>query len=198
MWSDRSLEHLSSGEAALKPGQNNCKDSDSESVSGESKPSIRSSSRDRLTDRSAEAVCTLRPAGSGMCLCSGGDKNILFTQLAASVETQAEARQCLYTVEVETTGSNTVKNVPARVEAQSVWRRPSSNLPQWRCECASVCRHYQISGIIRAVSWRARRVVGTDTAERVERDRSCVPSSGKREETVEIKHERGAGRREGR
>ncbi|KAF7667396.1 hypothetical protein LDENG_00064040 [Lucifuga dentata] len=34
----------------LKPGQNNCKDSDSESVSGESKPSIRSSSRDRLTD----------------------------------------------------------------------------------------------------------------------------------------------------
>uniref|UniRef100_A0A673G0N0 Si:dkey-33o22.1 n=1 Tax=Sinocyclocheilus rhinocerous TaxID=307959 RepID=A0A673G0N0_9TELE len=34
----------------LKPGQNNCKDSDSESVSGESKPCIRSSSRDRLTD----------------------------------------------------------------------------------------------------------------------------------------------------
>lgn len=34
----------------LKPGQNNCKVSDSESVSGESKPSIRSSSRDRLTD----------------------------------------------------------------------------------------------------------------------------------------------------
>ncbi|KAL6472450.1 hypothetical protein MHYP_G00186380 [Metynnis hypsauchen] len=34
----------------LKPGQNNCKDSDSESVSGESKPSIRSSSRERLTD----------------------------------------------------------------------------------------------------------------------------------------------------
>ncbi|KAL1266573.1 hypothetical protein QQF64_002248 [Cirrhinus molitorella] len=160
----------------LKPGQNNCKDSDSESVSGESKPSIRSSSRDRLTDRSAEAVCTLRPAGSGMCLCSDGDKNILFTQLAASVETQTEARLCLYTVEVETTGSNMVKN--ARVEAQSFWRRPSLNLkpwlPQWRCECASVCRHYQISGIIRAVSWRARRVVGTDTAERVERDRSCV------------------------
>ncbi|KAF3841248.1 hypothetical protein F7725_007110 [Dissostichus mawsoni] len=35
---------------ALKPGQNNCKGSDSESVSGRSKPSIRSSSRDRLTD----------------------------------------------------------------------------------------------------------------------------------------------------
>ncbi|KAL7848202.1 hypothetical protein AOLI_G00229200 [Acnodon oligacanthus] len=35
---------------ALKPGQNNCKDSDSESVSGESKPSIRSSSRERLTE----------------------------------------------------------------------------------------------------------------------------------------------------
>lgn len=34
----------------LKPGQNNCKDSDSESVSGDSKPSFRSSSRDRLTD----------------------------------------------------------------------------------------------------------------------------------------------------
>uniref|UniRef100_A0A3Q4N0G2 Activator of transcription and developmental regulator AUTS2 a n=1 Tax=Neolamprologus brichardi TaxID=32507 RepID=A0A3Q4N0G2_NEOBR len=34
----------------LKPGQNNCKDSDSESVSEESKPSFRSSSRDRLTD----------------------------------------------------------------------------------------------------------------------------------------------------
>lgn len=32
----------------LKPGQNNCKDSDS--PCGESKPSIRSSSRDRLTD----------------------------------------------------------------------------------------------------------------------------------------------------
>ncbi|XDV54272.1 hypothetical protein PO909_022596 [Leuciscus waleckii] len=89
----------------MKPGQNNCKDSDSESVSGESKPSIRSSSRDRLTDSSAETVCTLRPAGFGMCLCSGGDKNILFTQLAASVETQAEARLCLYTGEVETTES---------------------------------------------------------------------------------------------
>ncbi|TNN76983.1 hypothetical protein EYF80_012829 [Liparis tanakae] len=34
----------------LKTGQNNCKDSDSESVSGGSKPSFRSSSRDRLTD----------------------------------------------------------------------------------------------------------------------------------------------------
>ncbi|KAK5608681.1 hypothetical protein CRENBAI_021844 [Crenichthys baileyi] len=34
----------------LNPGQNNCKDSDSESVSGKSKPFIRSSSRDRLTD----------------------------------------------------------------------------------------------------------------------------------------------------
>lgn len=34
----------------LKPGQNNCKDSDSESVSGEFKPSVRCSSRERLTD----------------------------------------------------------------------------------------------------------------------------------------------------
>ncbi|KAM6970633.1 uncharacterized protein FYW47_005899 [Aplochiton taeniatus] len=34
----------------LKPGQNNCKGSDSESASGCSKPSMRSSSRDRLTD----------------------------------------------------------------------------------------------------------------------------------------------------
>lgn len=52
-----------------------------------------------------------------MCLCLGGDKNILFTQLAASVETQAEARLCLYTVEVERTGSNTVKNVPVTMLA---------------------------------------------------------------------------------
>ncbi|KAM7374804.1 hypothetical protein PAMP_007441 [Pampus punctatissimus] len=44
----------------LKPGQNNCKDSDSESVSGESKPSIRSSSRDRLTDSGCqEQIVTL-------------------------------------------------------------------------------------------------------------------------------------------
>uniref|UniRef100_A0AAZ3NUM2 Uncharacterized protein n=1 Tax=Oncorhynchus tshawytscha TaxID=74940 RepID=A0AAZ3NUM2_ONCTS len=34
----------------LKPGQNNCKDSDSESVSGGSKPFVGSSSRDRLSD----------------------------------------------------------------------------------------------------------------------------------------------------
>ncbi|XP_026102808.1 autism susceptibility gene 2 protein-like [Carassius auratus] len=104
--SKKKKKHLQKKHRPLKPGQNNCKDSDSESVSGESKPSIRSSSRDRPTDRSAEAVFTLRPAGSVMCLCSAGDKNILFTQLAASVETQAEAQLCLYTVEVETTGSS--------------------------------------------------------------------------------------------
>lgn len=38
----------------LKPGQNNCKDSDS--PCGESKPSIRSSSRDRLTDVSTQIL----------------------------------------------------------------------------------------------------------------------------------------------
>ncbi|TKS83650.1 Autism susceptibility gene 2 protein [Collichthys lucidus] len=43
----------------LKPGQNNCKDSDSESVSGESKPSIRSSSRDRLTDGQILTLCDM-------------------------------------------------------------------------------------------------------------------------------------------
>lgn len=51
-------------------------------------------------------VFTLGPAGSAVCLCSGGDKNILFTQLAASVEALGEAQLCLYTVEVEMTGSN--------------------------------------------------------------------------------------------
>lgn len=44
----------------LKPGQNNCKDSDS--PCGESKPSIRSSSRDRLTDVSTQIL------GGGGCL----------------------------------------------------------------------------------------------------------------------------------
>lgn len=39
----------------LKPGQNNCKGSDSESASGGSKPSIRCSSRDRLTDCDTES-----------------------------------------------------------------------------------------------------------------------------------------------
>ncbi|KAG5844440.1 hypothetical protein ANANG_G00162540 [Anguilla anguilla] len=39
----------------LKPGQNNCKDSDSESVSGESKPSFQSSSRDQLSDCDSES-----------------------------------------------------------------------------------------------------------------------------------------------
>uniref|UniRef100_A0A4W5PFV0 Uncharacterized protein n=1 Tax=Hucho hucho TaxID=62062 RepID=A0A4W5PFV0_9TELE len=34
----------------MNPGQNNCKDSDSESLSGRSKPSVGSSSRDRLSD----------------------------------------------------------------------------------------------------------------------------------------------------
>ncbi|KAI4814194.1 hypothetical protein KUCAC02_003399 [Chaenocephalus aceratus] len=44
----------------LKPGQNNCKGSDSESVSGRSKPSIRSSSRDRLTDNHVYVALHLR------------------------------------------------------------------------------------------------------------------------------------------
>ncbi|KAG1970590.1 autism susceptibility protein, partial [Pimephales promelas] len=48
-------KHLQKKHRPLKPGQNNCKDSDSESVSGESKPSIRSSSRDRLTDCESES-----------------------------------------------------------------------------------------------------------------------------------------------
>ncbi|KAJ8342763.1 hypothetical protein SKAU_G00326910, partial [Synaphobranchus kaupii] len=39
----------------LKPGQNNCKDSDSESVSGESKPSFQSSSRDQPSDCDSES-----------------------------------------------------------------------------------------------------------------------------------------------
>ncbi|KAK1142695.1 autism susceptibility gene 2 protein-like isoform X1, partial [Acipenser oxyrinchus oxyrinchus] len=34
----------------LKPGQNNCKDSDSESASGDSKKSLRSSPHERLSD----------------------------------------------------------------------------------------------------------------------------------------------------
>ncbi|OPJ78796.1 hypothetical protein AV530_003550 [Patagioenas fasciata monilis] len=37
----------------LKPGQNSCRDSDSESASGESKGFHRSSSRERLSDSSA-------------------------------------------------------------------------------------------------------------------------------------------------
>ncbi|EDL19457.1 mCG121910, isoform CRA_b [Mus musculus] len=37
----------------LKPGQNSCRDSDSESASGESKGFQRSSSRERLSDSSA-------------------------------------------------------------------------------------------------------------------------------------------------
>ncbi|KAB0383863.1 hypothetical protein FD755_005780 [Muntiacus reevesi] len=37
----------------LKPGQNSCRDSDSESASGESKGFHRSSSRERLSDGSA-------------------------------------------------------------------------------------------------------------------------------------------------
>ncbi|XP_037544063.1 autism susceptibility gene 2 protein-like [Nematolebias whitei] len=43
-------KHLNKKHSVLKPGQKNCKASDSESVSGESKPSVRNSSRDRLTD----------------------------------------------------------------------------------------------------------------------------------------------------
>ncbi|KAK7125759.1 hypothetical protein R3I93_021204 [Phoxinus phoxinus] len=48
-------KHLQKKHQPLKPGQNNCKDSDSESFSEESKPSIRSSSRDRLTDVSDQS-----------------------------------------------------------------------------------------------------------------------------------------------
>lgn len=51
----RKKKHLNKKHTMLKPGQNNCKESDSESVSGESKPSIRSSSRDRLTDCDTES-----------------------------------------------------------------------------------------------------------------------------------------------
>ncbi|CAB1429872.1 unnamed protein product [Pleuronectes platessa] len=51
------LSHI----ATLKPGPNNCKGSDSESVSGESKPSFRSSSRDRLTDHYLPLIERLRP-----------------------------------------------------------------------------------------------------------------------------------------
>ncbi|XP_076131019.1 autism susceptibility gene 2 protein homolog [Alosa pseudoharengus] len=53
--SPKKKKHLQKKQQPLKPGQNNCKDSDSESVSGESKPSIRSSSRDRLTDCDSES-----------------------------------------------------------------------------------------------------------------------------------------------
>ncbi|TNM84666.1 hypothetical protein fugu_008844, partial [Takifugu bimaculatus] len=44
----RKKKHHKKKHAWLKPGHNNCKDSDS--PCGESKPSIRSSSRERLTD----------------------------------------------------------------------------------------------------------------------------------------------------
>ncbi|XP_026118124.1 autism susceptibility gene 2 protein homolog [Carassius auratus] len=53
--SKKKKKHLQKKHRPLKPGQNNCKDSDSESVSGESKPSIRSSSRDRPTDCESES-----------------------------------------------------------------------------------------------------------------------------------------------
>lgn len=46
----------------LKPGHNNCKDSDS--PCGESKPSIRSSSRERLTDVSTVYKCPVEFLGS--------------------------------------------------------------------------------------------------------------------------------------
>ncbi|MFT7818674.1 autism susceptibility gene 2 protein-like isoform X2 [Arapaima gigas] len=46
-------EHWPSADLELKTGQNNCRDSDSESASGESKPSLRSSSQDRLSDLSS-------------------------------------------------------------------------------------------------------------------------------------------------
>ncbi|XP_029817184.1 autism susceptibility gene 2 protein-like isoform X1 [Manacus vitellinus] len=44
---------LPKGLRQLKPGQNSCRDSDSESASGESKGFHRSSSRERLSDSSA-------------------------------------------------------------------------------------------------------------------------------------------------
>ncbi|KAH1178798.1 hypothetical protein KIL84_000129, partial [Mauremys mutica] len=44
---------LLKGLRQLKPGQNSCRDSDSESASGESKGFHRSSSRERLSDSSA-------------------------------------------------------------------------------------------------------------------------------------------------
>lgn len=54
----RKKKRLNKKRSMLKSGQNNCKGSDSESASGGSKPSIRSSSRDRLTDVSTH-LCTL-------------------------------------------------------------------------------------------------------------------------------------------
>lgn len=51
----RKKKRLNKKRAMLKSGQNNCKGSDSESASGGSKPSIRSSSRDRLTDGDTES-----------------------------------------------------------------------------------------------------------------------------------------------
>lgn len=51
----RKKKRLNKKHSALKSGQNNSKGSDSESASGGSKPSIRSSSRDRLTDGDTES-----------------------------------------------------------------------------------------------------------------------------------------------
>lgn len=51
----RKKKRLNKKRSMLKSGQNNCKGSDSESASGGSKPSIRSSSRDRLTDGDTES-----------------------------------------------------------------------------------------------------------------------------------------------
>ncbi|KAL6099144.1 auts2 [Pungitius sinensis] len=62
----RKKKHLNKKHTMLKPGQNNCKGSDSESVSGECKPSIRSSSRDRLTDCDTESDQDDKPLSSFM------------------------------------------------------------------------------------------------------------------------------------